>query len=68
LGGLGIQTFGIFHGNLLYYVVFWYMLWPFGIFCDGSGYFFLFWYSVPRKIWQPWTTYFLHRRQSLRDT
>jgi hypothetical protein len=45
---------GKLHGNLVYYMGIWYIMWEFGIF-------FPFWYFVPRKIWQPW------RRQAAKE-
>jgi hypothetical protein len=33
---------GIFYGQLIYFMVIWYILWPFGIFCVNLVYFFRF--------------------------
>jgi hypothetical protein len=38
--GSMLQIFGIFSGNLMHFMVNWYI--------------FKFWYTVSRKIWQPW--------------
>jgi hypothetical protein len=58
----GMANVSIFYGHLVYFVVFWYILWPFGLifpfwytYFSRFGIFFPFWYIVPRKIWHPWT-------------
>jgi hypothetical protein len=40
-----LWPFGIFYGDLRYFMTIWYILYSFGTF---------FWYFVPIKIWQPW--------------
>jgi hypothetical protein len=42
-----LQPNGLFYGDLVHFVVIWYILWSFGI------YFYPFWCVAPIKIWQP---------------
>jgi hypothetical protein len=56
-----LWQFGIFYGNLVYFMAIWYILWQFGIFMaiwyifSIFGIFFTRFgtYVVARKIWQP---------------
>jgi hypothetical protein len=43
-GTFYVWTFGIFCGNLVYFVAIWYILWQFGIFCGNLVYFVAIWY------------------------
>jgi hypothetical protein len=49
---VAMEAIGVFCGNLVYFMVIWYILWQFGIFYGYLVYFFPFWDVVPRKIWQ----------------
>jgi hypothetical protein len=45
-GTFYVWTFGIFCGNLVYFVAIWYILWQFGIFCGNLVYFVASWYIL----------------------
>jgi hypothetical protein len=44
--GIFYEVFGIFCGDLVYFVVIWYILWWFGIFCGDLVYFVVIWYIL----------------------
>jgi hypothetical protein len=50
------RPFGMFFGHLVCF-------WPFGIFYGHLVYFPPFWYNAPRKIWQPWSQFWLVERK-----
>jgi hypothetical protein len=48
-----LRPFGLFCGQLVYFVASWSILWSFCIFYGHFVYFSSFWCFVLRKIWQP---------------
>jgi hypothetical protein len=49
LVGLGMEKFGIFYSQLVYFTGIWYLLWTFGIPFGQLVYFFSFWYRYRTK-------------------
>jgi hypothetical protein len=47
----------IFYGHLVHFTVLWYPLLTFGKVRGNLVHFIQFWYFVPRKIWQPWSSF-----------